>query len=287
MYLTDVLILNSGPLDRFSLKASFNPDGSPKPMVFVGQNGAGKTTLLSVLSDGLFEIAALHFQNVLPYEGMNRKFFRVLGGRTTRIACEFELCALRFAHGQDQFTYRAVSGNLAPDLVFSDMAPFGPEASSWEIGKNHKSPFGKPELVKDLFMEGVYAFFPSTRFEAPYWANLGILERDPKADFSPAFDQTLPKPIIVQSSLQELKPWLLELITDSNTSLMDTMNAPTLEVLRDNTKSKASLFQIFHIHQILTAILKQSAWIQRTIRGCFESLHQRPSRRRSKIAEAA
>lgn len=56
MYLTSATIHNSGPIERLRLEASFNPDGTPKPLIFVGANGSGKTGVLSVTGDALVEM---------------------------------------------------------------------------------------------------------------------------------------------------------------------------------------------------------------------------------------
>lgn len=72
MYLTDLLIVNSGAIEKLTLQPQFNADGSPKPVVLVGTNGAGKTGLLSVVADGLVEIAAQHYENITPTQGAGR-----------------------------------------------------------------------------------------------------------------------------------------------------------------------------------------------------------------------
>lgn len=57
IYLSDCLIENAGPIESLDLTASFNVDGTPKPLVIVGKNGTGKSILLSYIVDSLFELA--------------------------------------------------------------------------------------------------------------------------------------------------------------------------------------------------------------------------------------
>ena len=80
MYLREGLVLNSGAVADLTLHAAFNADGSPKPIVIVGSNGSGKTSLLALIADALIEVAALKLQGVTPSQGMQRQFYRVLGG---------------------------------------------------------------------------------------------------------------------------------------------------------------------------------------------------------------
>jgi hypothetical protein len=267
VYLADALILNSGTLNRLRLKGTFNEDGSPKPIVLVGANGSGKTGLLSIIADALIEVAALHFQNITPRSGAGRQFFRVLGGRTQRVTSTFELSAVRFQHGTEQLFYRAKSGQVDPKDLADDMADF-PQVASWPVDKNEKVAHGSAEMVDRIFTDGVYVFFPSTRFEMPYWVNLTMLERDPESDFSTQFSDMLHKPIVVQTALQNIKPWILETLVDSNLNAAEVFGRPTLEALREVAQQK-SVFGIVlqPLQAVLSEILQKPVWIARLVRG--------------------
>lgn len=48
----------------------------------------------------------------------------------------------------------------------------------------------------------------------PAWANIDALAREPEADFSVQFSERLNKPIVVQSAIQKLKPWIFDVLFD-------------------------------------------------------------------------
>lgn len=194
--------MNSGRIEKLEVRLPFNADGSPKPVLLVGTNGAGKTGVMSTLADAMIEIAANTFQNVLPSSGMGHQFFRILGGKTQRVSSNFEFSAAKLFHGSQEFFYRAKSGSVLPSDIVQELLPFGPVAS-WSGNTPDKVvlPQQIQEQVRNIFMSGVYAFFPSTRFEMPHWANISILDRDPLSDFSATFSNTLRNQPVVQSSI--------------------------------------------------------------------------------------
>jgi hypothetical protein len=50
MYLRELFIKNSGPLDELQIDFTFTSDDRPIPHVIVGKNGTGKTNLLSIIA---------------------------------------------------------------------------------------------------------------------------------------------------------------------------------------------------------------------------------------------
>ena len=56
MYLKEIEFQNYGALKAVNYTFQFNPDGTPKPTVFIGKNGSGKTLLLSNIIHSLIEI---------------------------------------------------------------------------------------------------------------------------------------------------------------------------------------------------------------------------------------
>jgi len=224
MYFSNALILNSGALTKIELQAPFNNDHSPKPLILVGANGSGKTGVLSIVADALIEIAAHHFNDITPSEPSGRSFFRIVGGRNQRTTATFELAALRFIDGSNEFFYCSKAGNLSPAIVAQDMARYAP-VKDWPEKENHKAVHGPEQEIAAIYEKGAYIFFPSTRFEIPHWVNSSLLERDPDADFTPKFTQKLRKPIVVQSAMNTLKPWIVDVLLDQSVSLGDVLGA--------------------------------------------------------------
>ena len=238
-------------------------------MVLVGTNGAGKTNALSIIADGLIEVAALHFQNITSRRGMTRDFFRTLGGRTQRIEAQFELSALKFVDGSHEFYYRAKSGTVSPDTLARDMEPYQPVASWGD--ENIKNVVGPVAEIERIFATGSYIFFPSTRFEAPYWANLGMLARDPEGDFTLNFTGNLGKPIVVQTAVNILKPWIIILMLDTVINAADVFTISTVELIRAKAQMNMSYYVTYHgLNRILKSVLRRQDasinWLNRSFR---------------------
>ena len=80
MYVQHIGMKNIGPIDKLSIKPSFNDDGSPKPILLVGENGAGKTILLAQIVDALYEIGSKIFQDIAKRDGISRSYYKLSGG---------------------------------------------------------------------------------------------------------------------------------------------------------------------------------------------------------------
>lgn len=214
MYLKQAVIENSGPLRRVDLDLAFSSEGAPKPLVLVGANGGGKTNILSLITDALFEAAAVHYQNMLPATGASRAWFRVVGGRTTTVGTPGGFTLFRFEHGGETLIYKEKAGTVDPvgarERVSADLVG----AVNWPTeGSVKEFPVGD-DASRRIFEEGVYAYFPSSRSEIPFWLNREALP-ETEFDLFTAFAKRLRKPIFVERSLDQLKQWLISVILES------------------------------------------------------------------------
>jgi hypothetical protein len=264
MYLSKSVIINSGPISNLQLVAPFSEAGLPKPLVVVGANGSGKTGLLSTIADAVAEIAAQHFVDVLPQQGPGHQYFRIVGGRNLRTGQLFEFAALRFTHQNADYFVRVKAGKISPETLSDALAGFGPIKNFPEQG-NDKTVIGNNDLVAQIFSSGAYAFFPSSRYELPHWANRAILERDPAIDFAPQFADRLDKPIIIQSAVQALKPWLVDVILDRSIDFALVLGALSLDILKwQLTQSHPFLLQNYaNLNAIISTILGRDARLVR------------------------
>src|SRR6478752_10592640 len=99
MYLRECLIENVGPLELVDLTLPFNTDGTPKPIVLVGQNGSGKTILLSHVVDALIEFAKAAYRDVVVGQSsLHIPYFKVLGGANQRSGTAYGIALLRFSN---------------------------------------------------------------------------------------------------------------------------------------------------------------------------------------------
>lgn len=261
MYLTNLLVLNSGALTDFELTPEFHADGRPKPLVLVGGNGCGKTTILSVLADALVEIAAQHFADIMPQRGQGRAYYRLLGPATIRLGSPFELSAARFVHGGSAFGYRAIVGTATSEV--SSRLSFLPELSNLPDGQSDKTVVGDTGQVQAIFRSGAYCFLPANRSEAPGWLNPEIDLPEPAASFQTTFTDKLRKPVVATSTLNDTKAWLIDLILDQSLDPIIVINqirkggVGLAELTSDLNSSIQQTSALSAVNKIIQAILKE------------------------------
>ncbi len=204
MYLTQVVIENSGPLKWLNISLTYSADGSPKPLILVGGNGSGKTNLLSLIVDALFEAAAVHYDNVLPSRGLGRAWFRVVGGRTITTGAAGSFSLLRFDDAGTVRVYKEKAGvvdaSTANVRVPSELAAH----LNWPTDGSFKEFNIEDERSRVLFEEQVYAYFPSSRTEIPYWLNREAVSAT-EFNVAPTFSKRLIKPIYIDQALGSFK----------------------------------------------------------------------------------
>lgn len=218
MYLRQVVIENSGPLRRVDLDIGFTATGSPKPLVLVGSNGGGKTNFLSLVTDALFEAAAVHYANVLPASGIGRAWFRVVGGRTFTFGTAGGFSLLRFEHKGEVLVYKEKAGEVDPAAAAQRIPAELAGHLNWPAEGSFKQFSIGDEKSRTIFEEEVHAFFPSSRSEIPFWLNR---ESIPETEFEifASIEKKLRKPIYVERSLHEFKQWLISVILESRTHI--------------------------------------------------------------------
>lgn len=223
MYLRQVVIENSGSLRWLNLTLAFTTAGLPKPLILVGGNGGGKTNFLSTVADALFEAAAVHHDNVLPSRGTGRAWFRIVGGATLTSGTSGGFSLLRFEDGGASLFFREKSGNVDPVAALARVPTDFAGQVRWSDKETLKDFHIDDDRSRSVFAEGVYAYFPSSRSEVPYWLNR---EAIPSVSFdtAPQFSKRLAKPIYVEHALEQFKQWLLGVLADSRSEIRPVVN---------------------------------------------------------------
>ena len=80
VYIEKLVDENIGPIEKVNVEFPFCQDGSPRPIVFVGENGSGKSTLLSNIVDSLYTIAAVQFNNAMQSNdhGAGHQYYKAI-----------------------------------------------------------------------------------------------------------------------------------------------------------------------------------------------------------------
>lgn len=81
MYLRNLHIRNTGPLEKLDLEFDLQDNLNPKPIILVGKNGSGKTYALSYIADAFFEFAKQFYSDVVNGQGYNSPYFKIITGK--------------------------------------------------------------------------------------------------------------------------------------------------------------------------------------------------------------
>lgn len=229
MYLKRAIITNSGPLRHVDVELGFGDQGAPKPLILVGSNGGGKTNFLSLITDAIFEAAAAHYNNVLPTKGMGRSWFRLVGGRTTTVGTPGGFSLLKFENNNETIMYREKAGIYSPETARSEVPPDFSGFINWNNDGAFKSIDISEGVAKQIFDTGVYAYFPSSRSEIPYWLNRESIP-ETEVDIFSNISSTLRKPIYIERGLHKFKQWLISVILESRSHVIKILH-PTPQLL--------------------------------------------------------
>ncbi|MDY6999692.1 MAG: hypothetical protein SW019_24125, partial [Actinomycetota bacterium] len=131
MYLRELYIKNSGPIEKLHLNLTFSEAGLPIPHVVVGLNGTGKTNLLSLIADALMEGASNAFHDVLESSTAGRHYFRVVGGKTLRYGETSAFTIIRFRHNDTDLFYHENQGNVTAEDARSAIPPTLHSGATW------------------------------------------------------------------------------------------------------------------------------------------------------------
>jgi hypothetical protein len=215
LYLEKFAAFGSGPIDRLVIEPQFNGEGLPMPLVLLGRNGTGKTNALSIVADGLIELAATHFSDIMPNNSAGgRLFYRVVGGTSVRAGRNGELTALKFKHENEEISYRSKAGQVNLHDVEQLLVGMSDQVRQWPPAGNVKEVFTGGVSVETAFRQGVYAHFPSGRSETPHWDG-SALETDESSTFQMNMSDRLRKPIVLSRALDVIKPWIVDVLFDA------------------------------------------------------------------------
>lgn len=198
----------------------FKDDGTPKPLIFVGENGSGKTNFLSIVADALFEAASAHFLNAVNNAMVNqRPWFRVVGSSTISAGCAGSCAILQFEDKEAAYFYREKGGILSASEIMQRIPESLKPAVNWQSDSASDKKFLiENEPAKQIFQTGAYLYFPSNRAEKPHWLNQDSLPTE-NFNTAPRFERKLDKPIYVERGLDKLKQWMLSVLLSARVDI--------------------------------------------------------------------
>jgi len=224
MYVRDCHIENVGPIQSLDLQFPLREDGTPKPVVLLGENGTGKSTLLSMVADALLFFQQRAFTDVTPGQSMgSTKYLRIAGRVNQRNKAAYGLSVLRFENNGSSEVWVEKTGSLKAEEAKSRLGDRFGAGLTWQgendTFKDVSKSFSNDDLEQD-FAGNSYCYFPSERNERPSWLN-----SESVGDTAPFFRLDMPvrgrlgKPLVVTSSVQLSIPWIMDVILDARVDL--------------------------------------------------------------------
>lgn len=273
MYLTNLFIENMGAIEKLQLieEDLFKVDGLPKPIILIGQNGSGKTTLLSSVVDAMYELANNTFDDILSKRGAGYSYFKVSGSSNVQVNKTYGFSYVAFK--EDTKTYEYIDKNGI--LTFADCKDKTNNllslSANWENDRNHKK-FTPTKSVAEFekdFSGNSYCYFPSDRFELPYWINRGTELTNEQFNDSSSFSGRLDKDILIRQSLNDIKGWILDVFLDSRADIESSVvNGQVQLGMKQPAGTILQLQQsIKNIEKILTYILQKDIALNLNYRG--------------------
>lgn len=249
MYLKNIFIENMGAIEKFSLlEDDLFLNGKPKPIILLGRNGTGKTTLVSSIVDALYELSSSCFSDVLPKDGIDRKYFKVSGARNIRTGSNYGFSYINFIFDDETLEYYDKNGQFDNFDIFN--------ATNGLISESLQSVKGKEisllveeDKFREDFLINSYCYFPSDRYELPYWINKGAVSHMEQFKEKEIFSRKLGRDILVRKSIDSIKNWVLDVFLDTRADVVfsddgsasTTMDLSLLKTLQDSIKNIESL----------------------------------------------
>lgn len=273
MYLKNIIIENMGAIERFELleKDLIKVDNNPRVLILVGQNGSGKTTLLSSIVDAFYEFGNKLFEEVLPKNGMGYKYFKVYGGSNLKINSQYGFNFLQF-ESDIKYEYLDFIGALEiSELQQKTNSLLTLSVNTSQINNPNKltTECQSNEILKKDFILNSYCFFPSDRFENPYWLNTEISFTNEKFNENEKFSNKLNKEILIRKSLSDIKSWILDLFLDSRVDIIKVpYNNNSLYNIKQNVNDIELLKKsVENINVLLSKILGSEVELEVNFRG--------------------
>ncbi len=225
MYLKFLYDENVGPIEKITINFSFNENGTPKPIVLVGENGSGKSALLSNIVDSLYEIAGAAFSDARqPNDVEGYQYYKAMSPAEIRIGKEYLCSYIEYENTTSSPTkieYVFKSGNINIES-FKKISgiDFG-NGIKWDDQEYYKKAIIKKDIAEDIFTHNVLCYFGPDRYEKPNWmgAKYYTLDDIEHLTINNAWSGRLRTPITVKNVTPQTLQWLLDIIVDSRCDL--------------------------------------------------------------------
>lgn len=217
-----------GPITKADIVFPFNEDGTPKPVILVGENGSGKSTLLSNIVDAFYMLADKEFSNAMMSsgEGIGKQYYKMVSPIEIKDGGSYLLSFIQFDNPKT-VSYIFKSGQISVDEVKSKIIGLDSLPFSWNHKeRNFKKINSEKEDAKEAFQKSVICFFGSDRYEKPFWQ--GDKYYNQMDNLHPSIKDNVSGmlycPISVTNAIQSNVQWLIDVIVDSRPDVILNQN---------------------------------------------------------------
>lgn len=269
MYINNIFIENMGAIEKLQLTSSqlIKADKNPKTLILVGKNGTGKTTLLSSIVDSLYELSNSAFSDILPKNGNGYRYFRISGASNMRVGSSYAFAYIEYKNTDNHsYEYIEKNGQISSSFLREKTQNLLRINISDGDGnfKEITNTAENSEFKKD-FSSNSYCYFPSDRYELPYWLNRETIKQSEQFVDIKRFSNKLDREILVRRSIDDIKQWILDVFLDSRADLVfqgqnvsTKISTNTLRLLKQS---------IENIENIISKIVQTDISIDLNFRG--------------------
>lgn len=265
MYLKRIISENVGPIEKVDIKPSFNDDGSPKPLILVGENGSGKSTLLSNIVDSFYEIASKAFSNVVESDGLSHNLYKTISSSEIKIGKSFLVSYLEYDIPNSQYVFKSGKLNLndLTKILKSNQGISFP----WNENDNLKNVNVSKEDAEKAFGKEIVCYFGPNRYEKPVWMGKSYFKEDDYHFYiKENWNGELKNPITIKNVTNDSLQWLLDIIADSRADL--ELVDGKLNIMHQSVPNILLLLQARkNIELILSKILGRNVFFSLNIRN--------------------
>lgn len=269
MYLKKLVYKNVGPLHSVSIDLPFNDDGSPKPLIIVGENGSGKSILLSNIIDSFYEMAnKAYVDAVISAEKNQYQYYKAIMSEHITIGEEYLYSVVQYDNSID-YVYKC--GNLSFESLKKDINSIS-NTLDWKENANYKGINANKKQVEEIFSNNVVCSFGANRFEKPIWMGekYYMTESGLHASVNPWYSGKIPNPISAKNVTDLNMQWLLDIIVDSRPDIKNDNGQITIvHNSVPNLLLQGSVRK--QVEQILSTIISKNVYFGLNLRNSGKS----------------
>lgn len=265
MYISRLVDRNLGPISKINISPSFNQNGTPKPLIIVGENGSGKSTLISNIVDSFYELAGKSFTNALhPNEGgLGYTFYKTISYLQIKTGEKYLFSRILF---DNNIEYLFKAGECSFNLFKKESGCIG-DSYQWDDVANIKQIQGLSEKeIERIFLNQVICYFGPDRYEKPSWLGETYYEDIYTHLYvEPKFHGKLQNAITTFNMGKENFRWLLDVIVDSRTDIEDDATG-LRSVHVDINNLRAMSHARTNVERVMSAILCEDVYFGLNLR---------------------